>query len=464
MKQDRILVVDDEPGMRQYLKKLLTDNGYQVEIAENGIQALEMINEKVLDLALIDFKMPGMDGIQLLAKIKAEHEHVIVIMMTAYGTMERAIQAMKLGAYDYLSKPFEVDAILLIIEKALKTKRLEDENIILRKELKKTYTFADIISENSQMQHIFEIIQKVAPAKSTVLIQGETGTGKELIARALHALSPRNQKPFIPVDCGALSESLLESELFGHIKGAFTGATQDKKGLFETADGGTVFLDEIGHISLAIQAKLLRVLQDGQIKRVGEAASRSVDIRLVAASNEDIEMGIKEGKFREDLFYRLNVVPIFVPALRERNEDIPLLVEHFIHKYNNIEKRNIQGISHDALKMLMSFSWPGNVRELENLVHRAVVMADKDNIEVMDLPLNVKTLSVAERRIDANRTLDFRKAKNNALAAFEKRFLIESLMRHKGNISRAAKEMNLDRRNLHRKLKQYNITPSNYLS
>lgn len=457
MKKEHILVVDDEQGMRQFLNKLLGDNGYTVTVAENGKSALDLIEQQAPDLALIDFKMPGMDGLTLLAKIKEKFPQVGVIMMTAYGTMENAVHAMRLGAYDFLGKPFDIDAILLIIDKALEKKRLEEENRVLRKELKKTYTFQDIISQNSDMHKIFATIQKVSPAKSTVLIQGDTGTGKELIARAIHNLSTRNEKAFMAVDCGALSESLLESELFGHVRGAFTGAISDKKGIFEAADGGTVFLDEIGHISLAMQAKLLRVLQDGEFKRVGEAHPRRADVRLIAASNENVEDAVKDAKFREDLFYRLNVVSIWLPALSERSEDIPMLVDHFILKYNRIEAKKIKGMSSAAIKILMDYSWPGNVRELENLVHRGVVMAGTDILDLDDLPIDLRTYQSAEKRDSASRTLNFLRAKKQALQAFEKRFIAEAMIRNNSNISKAAKEIGLDRRNFHRKLKLYNI-------
>ncbi len=464
MSNERILVVDDEQGMRQYLHKLLSDKGYVVETAAEGAGALDSIKVNMPDLALIDFKMPKMDGLQLLEKIKKEYPEIIVVMMTAYGTMENAVKAMKLGAVDYVNKPFDMEEILLVVDKALEKKRLEAENIVLRRELKKSYTFSDIISENKQMQRVFEIIKKVAPAKSTVLIQGETGTGKELVARAIHNLSERRDKPFVPVDCGALTTSLLESELFGHVKGAFTGAMADKKGLFETAEGGTVFLDEIGHVSLEMQAKLLRVLQDGQIKRVGEAASHTVDVRLISASNEDLEIAVKENRFREDLFYRLNVVPVWIPPLRDRLEDIPLLAEHFVKKYNRLEKKNLRGIAQDTLKVLMDYSWPGNVRELENLIHRAVVMEAGETIQLSDLPANVNVPFTADRRNSASRTINFRQARKRAFESFEKRFITEALIRTKGNISKAAKEIGMDRRNLHKKLKYYRIDSKKFNS
>jgi two-component system response regulator AtoC len=463
MSKEKILVVDDELGMRKYLDRLLKDNGYRVSLSADGAQALAEIKKGPPALVLADLKMPKMDGLSLLGKIKEDFPKTTVVIMTAYGTMESAIKAMKLGAYDYINKPFEMDQILLVIDKALERRRLEQENITLLKELKKSYSFEDIVSQNQQMRKIFDLVRKIADTKSTILIQGETGTGKELIARAIHNLSSRRNKPFVPVDCGALTETLLESELFGHIKGAFTGASSDKQGLFELSDGGVAFLDEIGQVSLGIQAKLLRVLQDGQIKRVGEASSRKVDIRLIAATNENLEEAVKAGRFREDLYYRLNVVPIKLPCLRERKEDVPLLIEHFINKYNSLEAKSLQGISQDALKILMEYNWPGNVRELENLIHRAVVMEAGPQILPQDLPA-VLSPDTAERRASLPRQVNFRKARKSALEAFEKRFLTEALKRNKGNVSKMAKEVGLDRRNLQRKFKALQINPRNYQS
>ena len=419
MAEELILVVDDELGMRKYLEKLLIENDFRVKLAHHGEAALQEMRKELPDLVLVDLKMPKMDGLELLREIKSRFPEVIVIIMTAYGTMESAIKAMKLGAYDYISKPFDIDQILLVINKALEKKRLREENIALHKQLKKTYTFEDMVSQNVQMHKIFELIKKIAPTKSTVLIRGETGTGKELVARAIHNLSLRREHSFVPVDCASLTESLLESELFGHVKGAFTGAVSDKKGLLEVASGGTVFLDEIGHISLNIQAKLLRVLQEGQIKRVGDVMPTRVDIRLISATNEDLEKAVEEGRFRRDLYYRINVVPIWLPPLRERKEDISLLVEYFIKKYNYLERKKLKGISPDALKLLMEYDWPGNIRELENLIHRAVVMEKGPYILVEDLPFEIKRPKTAEERDLFTRTNDFRKAKRLVVQAFE---------------------------------------------
>ncbi|RKY34306.1 MAG: sigma-54-dependent Fis family transcriptional regulator [Candidatus Omnitrophota bacterium] len=459
MSRGVILVIDDEQGMRKYLQRLLIQEGYQVILSPQGEKALEELKKERVDLALVDLKMPKVDGIEFLERAKAILPELPIIIMTAYATLETAIEAMKKGAADYINKPFDMDEILLVINRALERKRLEEENILLHKELERKYTFQDIVSRNPQMHKIFDLVKKISPTNSTILIRGETGTGKELLARAIHNLSERRDKPFVPVDCASLTESLLESELFGHVKGAFTGAVSDKKGLLEVANGGTVFLDEIGHISLNIQAKLLRVLQDGTIKRVGDTTFRKVEVRIISATNEDLEGLVKEKKFREDLYYRLNVVPIVLPPLRERKEDIPLLVEYFINKYNSLEKKNLKGMSSDALKLLMNYSWPGNIRELENLIHRAVVVEKSEYIQVEDLPGELREVKTAEERDLSVRSLDFRKARRLAVEAFEKRFLTEALKRNKGNISKTAKEINLDRRNLQRKLKFYNIHP-----
>ena len=462
MSRGVILVIDDEQGMRKYLQRLLTQEGYQVILSPQGEKALEELKKERVDLALVDLKMPKVDGIEFLERAKAILPELPIIIMTAYATLETAIEAMKKGAADYINKPFDMDEILLVINRALERKRLEEENILLHKELERKYTFQDIVSRNPQMHKIFDLVKKISPTNSTILIRGETGTGKELLARAIHNLSERRDKPFVPVDCASLTESLLESELFGHVKGAFTGAVSDKKGLLEVANGGTVFLDEIGHISLNIQAKLLRVLQDGTIKRVGDTTFRKVEVRIISATNEDLEGLVKEKKFREDLYYRLNVVPIVLPPLRERKEDIPLLVEYFINKYNSLEKKNLKGMSSDALKLLMNYSWPGNIRELENLIHRAVVVEKSEYIQVEDLPGELREVKTAEERDLSVRSLDFRKARRLAVEAFEKRFLIEALKRNKGNVSKTAKEINLDRRNLQRKLKLYKINPLNF--
>jgi len=462
MAGEHILVVDDEEGLREYLNKLLSKSEYHVSLASDGEEALLEINQQVPDLILSDIKMPIMDGMILLEKIKRSHEQIPVIMMTAYGTMEMAIEAMKLGAYDYINKPFDIDEVLMVIDKALEKKRLEDENMALRQELESSYSFQDIISRNKDMNKIFETIKNLSDTRSSILISGETGTGKELVARAIHNVSKSFNKPFVTIDCGSLSKTILESELFGHVKGAFNGAIDDKEGLFESAKGGTVFFDEITNIPINVQATLLRVLENGTIKRVGENQERKVDFRLIAATHEDLEKLIKSEQFREDLYYRLNVVSIELPPLRERKEDITLLLDHFINKYNRLEKGELQTISEDALKIMMDYHWPGNVRELENLIHRAVVVKKSSRIYPKDLPVKMGKLETAESRDDIYRSLDFNKAKKQAGESFEKRFIIEVLKKYNGNVSHVAETIKLDRRNLQRKIKHHKINPKDY--
>lgn len=330
----RVLVVDDEENFRHILSVILKKEKYDVDTASNGEEALQKLSSNPFDQVLCDIRMPGMDGLDLLKEVQRMDVDTSVIMMSAYGTLDTAIEAMKLGAYDYISKPFKPDEVILTLKKAEERERLRKENELLRREVKKEYSFDNIVSKNEKMQRIFEVIQKVAQYKSTVLITGESGTGKEVIARTLHHHSDRAQQPFLPVNCGAIPENLLESELFGHMKGAFTDAFRTKKGLFEEADGGTLFLDEIGELPQQLQVKLLRVLQDGEIRRVGEAKSIQIDVRIVAATVKDLGKEVNEGRFRDDLFYRLNVVPVHIPPLRERKEDIPLLVCHFIKKHS----------------------------------------------------------------------------------------------------------------------------------
>src|SRR5512139_1555416 len=386
----KILIVDDEENFRHMLSVILKKEGYDVEAASNGEEALQKIATSSPDQILCDIRMPQMDGLEFLSEVQKRGMDATIIMMSAYGTLDIAIEAMKLGAYDYISKPFKPDEVILTLRKAEERERLRKENEFLRKEVKKEYSFENIISKNEKMQKIFEIIQKVAHYKSTILVTGESGTGKELVARALHYNSERSQKPFIAVNCGAIPENLLESELFGHVKGAFTDAIRTKKGLFEEADGGTLFLDEIGDLPGQLQVKLLRVLQDGEIRRIGESKPIQIDVRIVAATVKDLQKEVNEGRFREDLFYRLNVRPVHIPPLRERKEDIPLLTAHFIRKYSEVMSKNVIGIDSRALEALMEYKWYGNVRELENTIERAIVLADRENIEIENLPLEIQ--------------------------------------------------------------------------
>jgi DNA-binding NtrC family response regulator len=383
----KILVVDDEAPVRDIIRRGLSQmGGYSVEVAQNGVEAIEKIEKDVFDLVLTDLKMPEMDGLELLKTIKGTRPEVTVVLMTAYGSIETAVEAMRIGANDYITKPVDLNELLIHISKAQKEGLLLRENRLLRMEVRKKFEFNNIIGKSKKMQEIFSLIEKVALGSSTVIIYGGSGTGKELVAKAIHYHSPRADRPFIPFNCGAIPETLVESELFGHTKGAFTGAVQAKKGLFEEADGGTLFLDEISTILPSVQVKLLRVLQEKEVMKVGSTERTKIDVRMIAATNENLEANMKNGKFREDLFYRLHVFPIFLPDLKDRKEDIPLLAYHFLDLYSKEAKKEIKGISKEAIKLLLEYHWPGNVRELENVIERAVIMTDQDYLVSNDLP------------------------------------------------------------------------------
>ena len=394
-----ILVIDDERSMREFLSIMLEREGYSVVTKDNGNDALEFISKNKYDLIITDIKMPKMSGIDILRESMALHPNTPVIMITAFASTEVAVEAMKLGAYDYITKPFNVDEIKIIIKNAIEKKSLFDENISLKEELKGRYQFSNIVGKSDKIHKVFDLIMKVANSKSTVLITGESGTGKELVARAIHHKSDRKDKPFVSISCGAIPETLLESELFGHQKGAFTGADSDKKGLFEVADGGTFFLDEVSEAPPSIQAKLLRVLQEKEFKRVGSVKDIKVDVRVIAATNKNLHQLIIDGKFREDLYYRLNVIPIELPSLRERKEDIPLLVSHFINKYNSINKKGIKGIHPETMEKLERYRWRGNVRELENVIERAVTLEIADNIYPESLPDEIRNYEIEPLKI-----------------------------------------------------------------
>ncbi|MBI5183014.1 MAG: sigma-54-dependent Fis family transcriptional regulator [Nitrospinae bacterium] len=455
---DKILVVDDEKGMREFLSIMLKKEGYEVISAEGGGEAIDLIKDDSFDLVITDIKMPRLDGLTVLNAIKEIEPHTPVIMITAFAATETAVEAMKKGAYDYITKPFKIDEIRLIIKKALEKKRLEEENIYLKGALKEKYQFSNIIGKCEKMMTIYGLIRKVANSKSTILISGESGTGKELVAKAIHYNSNRRDMPFISVNCGAMPENLLESELFGHEKGAFTSADSDKRGLFEIANSGTFFLDEIGETPLSIQVKLLRVLQEMEFKRVGGIKDIKVDVRIIAATNHDLQEAVAKGRLREDLYYRLNVIPIDLPPLRERREDIPLLVDYFIGKFSNTGNKNIRGISHDALKILEKYDWQGNVRELENVIERAIVLETSDIIRIENLPdeiinkVNNKmdlttTLLGEEEVIDMERTLD----------KIEKDLLLIALKKTDGVMNKAAKLLSLSLRSMRYRLQKHDI-------
>jgi two-component system response regulator AtoC len=450
----RVLIVDDEENFRHMLSVILKKEGYDVEAASNGEEALQKISLSPFDQILCDIRMPKMDGLEFLNETKKTGVDSAIIMMSAYGTVDIAIEAIKLGAYDYISKPFKPDEIILTLKKAEERERLRRENEFLRKEVKKEYSFENIISKNKMMQKMFEVIKKVAQYKSTILITGESGTGKELVARALHYNSDRSQNPFVPVNCGAIPENLLESELFGHAKGAFTDAIRTKRGLFEEADNGTLFLDEIGELPGQLQVKLLRVLQDGEIRRVGESKSIQIDVRIVAATVKDLTKEVNEGRFRDDLYYRLNVLPIHIPPLRERKEDIPLLTAHFVKKYSQAMNKNVVGLDSKALEALMNYKWYGNVRELENTIERAIVLADRENIELDNLPIEIQNFQ-EEIRLEplAEEEYSIKKASR----FLEMNLIKKALIKTKGNHTHAAKLLEISHRALLYKIKEYGI-------
>jgi two-component system response regulator PilR (NtrC family) len=381
-----IHVIDDEPIILEVLGELLTSEGYEVEISSSGEEALDKHSTQSFGLVLLDLLMPGMDGIEVLKKIKKIEPHAVIIIITAYPSVESAISAMKMGAFDYIQKPFKHDELLLTVKRAIEHKKLQEENIRLKEDLGKKFSFENIIGKSTGMKSIFEVIKAAAPSRSTILIQGESGTGKELVSRAIHQNSNRANLPFIIVNSGSLPPDLLESHLFGHVKGAFTGAVSDKKGLFEAADKGTIFFDEVSSLNPETQAKLLRVVQDQEFMMLGGTKTIKVDVRLITATNSDLEELIKQNKFRQDLFYRLNVIKIELPPLRERKEDIPILIKHFLDIYSKENKKEIEGITEDVMEILINYDWPGNIRELENLIERAIVLTKSKFITRKTLP------------------------------------------------------------------------------
>ena len=444
-----ILVVDDDEITCSLLEEVLAKEGYRVEKALNGSEAIAKGSQKGYEVVLTDIRMAGVNGMEVLHSYRKKSPETIVIMMTAFGSIETAIEAIKEGAYDYVSKPFKLDEIKLTIRRALEQKRLTEENLLYRQELISKYKLENIVGRTPAMLQVYKTIARVADSRSTVLLVGESGTGKELVARAIHFNSPRAAKPFVAVDCGSLAETLLESELFGHVRGAFTGAVAHKKGLFEEADGGTCFLDEVGDIGLTMQAKLLRVLQEHEIKRVGGNETIKIDVRIVAATNKNLEDLVDEKKFREDLFYRLNVVAIHLPPLRERLEDIPLLANHFLRKYAEENQKSISQISPEALELFSGYRWPGNVRELENVIERSVTLSRHSVILPEDLPRRIR----AEKKEDASGTLP----SHLPLADLEKMYIQKILQETGGNKKRTAEILGIDRRTLYRMASRYGL-------
>jgi len=446
--QANILVIDDEESMRDSCRQTLSRGGNRVEMAEDGSKGLTMLKGQSFDVVVLDLKMPGLSGMEVLKRIKESDPAAVVIVITGYATVESAVEAMKNGAYDFISKPFTPDTLRMIVARALEKRGFALENVLLRDQLKTSFGPEVVVGQSESMKRVEELIRKVGPTDSTVLISGESGTGKELVARAIHRYSSRSDKPFVAVDCGSLVESLFESELFGHVKGSFTNATATKYGRFELANGGTLFFDEIGNISVNIQTKLLRVLQEREITKVGSSQVVKVDVRIVAATNKDLHEGVKSGAFREDLFYRLSVVPIALPCLRERRDDIPLLANHFLTKYNDKRKKTIRAISDQAMQALVKYDWPGNVRELENAIERAVVLAENDVIGPSDLLYYGLTIETPSK----SNTGEIRR-----LEDVEKEHIERALRTLDGHKGKTAESLGIDRKTLRTKLKRYGI-------
>lgn len=443
-----ILIIDDEKNIREGLGSALELDGYNIRLAENGEQGLKFIEKGDIDLVITDLRMPGMSGEQVIAKVKGESPAIPVIVLTGHGSIDSAVDAMKNGAYDFLTKPLNLDRLSLIVKRALTRRELEIRHSTLQEDLNAKTSFESIIGKSGEMQKIFQIVRKAAASKASVLITGESGTGKELIANALHNLSPRRDNPLVKVHCAALSESLLESELFGHEKGAFTGALARKRGRFELANNGTIFLDEIGEIDQNVQIKILRVLQDKRFERVGGEETVEVDVRIIAATNRDLEKEIQEGRFREDLFYRLNVVHIQVPPLRDRKDDIPLLLSSFLDEFAKDNDKKITGIDSRAKSALYKYDWPGNIRQLRNCMESAVVMCGGDEIKLEDLPPSVSGA------VDGN---VIAVPAGITLAEAEKIIIQQNLAENKGNKSKTADILGIGRKTLHRKLEEYDI-------
>lgn len=462
--KEKILIVDDQVSFCNHIQTVLEMEGYQADAAHNAGQALATLSSQSFDILLTDMKMPGMDGLALFKKARKIDPDISGIIMTAYGSISSAVASIKHGATDYLQKPFEPESLIMVIEKTVRERQMLKEIRDLRREVNQKYAFGNIIGKNHKMQAIYELIKKVSNSDARVFITGETGVGKELVAKAIHFNSQRKNRPFVSINCGALAETLLETELFGHERGAFTGAIRRKEGKFEYARGGTVFLDEVGDISTGMQVKLLRVLQEKQLERVGGNQPVNVDVRIISATNQDIKEKIKASEFRIDLFYRLNIVHIHIPPLRERIEDIPLLVNHFIREFNKNLNKNILNITTEALSQLMKHTWPGNVRELENVMERAFVTTDGDTIETIILPHDIQHSDASNPLPAADIDIPFKVARSMVEKRFEKAYILAALKRYQGNVSRAAKETGINPRTLWRKIKEHDLERGKFVS
>lgn len=468
MKPAKILIIDDEPVVCKGCRLALANENHLVEICMRGREGLDLLQEGDYDVILLDMKLPDMEGMEILRTIQKTKQNLQVIVMTGYSTVQNAVEAMKLGAFDYLCKPFTDEELMLAVQRAIEKKLLIEENLFLRKQLISRGNFPNIIGESPKILHIFEQVEKVAPTDSTVLLIGESGTGKELFAGAIHARSQRAHRQFIAVDCSTLSPTLLESELFGHVRGAFTGAVRDKEGIFDMASGGTLFMDDVTNLSLELQGKLLRVLEMGEFKPVGANHFHKTDVRIIAATNRDLRAMVEEGRFREDLFYRLNVFPIYIPPLRERKEDIPKLAYYFLRLFCRKTGKRIEGFSDEALESLINYDWPGNVRQLKNVVERLVIMADDTKLDLLYLldqlqlkqswkdhpiPQTLKELNAAKKQL-----------LEETFGQIQKAFLIKALRASNGNITRAAERVGMQRPNFYALLKKHRISLEHFKS
>ncbi len=461
MERARILVVDDKENMLKLFAKILGDS-QELTTAADGVRALSLVATQPFDVVVTDLRMPGADGFELLKAVKARAPETEVVMMTAYATVHDAVEAMKQGAYDYLQKPFDPDAAALVVSRALERKRLREQAAALRRELEGVYAFHNLVGKSAPMLEVYRLLEQASGLDITVLLTGETGTGKELAARAIHYHSGRKERRFVPVNCGALPAELVESELFGHARGAFTGATGAKPGLFEEASGGTIFLDEIGELPLPVQVKLNRALQEKEIRRVGDNAPVKVDVRVIAATHRDLKAEAAAGRFREDLFYRLHVFPVRLPALRERREDVPLLATHFLEKHGRALRRELSGFTPEALRVLAGYNWPGNVRELENAVERAAAVAADCEIDLKDLPPEVKGTQAGGLPAEVLVKMAYREAVDTARDRVSRDYLAALMREFGGNVTRAAERAGVERESLHRLLKRYRLRSDDF--
>lgn len=456
MGSEKILLIDDSPEILDNLSEYLTSEGYDITATSDGTSGISMIEKKFYDIILTDMKMPGADGMEVLKYVKEHSPDSICIILTGYGTIKNAVEAIKSGAFDYLTKPVKMDEIVITLNRALEYRNLKRENINLRNQLKRKYQFKNIIGESPSIQSVFETVEKVADTDSTVLILGESGTGKELIARALHYNSYRREGPFVPVNCAAIPSELLESELFGHEKGAFTNAIRTRIGRFELANGGTLFLDEIGDMNPNLQSKLLRVLQERQFERIGGVKPIKVDIRIISATHQDLKKAVLKKKFREDLYYRLNVIPIEIPPLRQRKSDIPLLAFHFIHHFSKSKRKKVTGITDEAMERLMEYDWPGNVRELENMIERLIILAGSEMIDLPDLPERV--LPPSSKEIGGTMNIPQEGLSlETALNELEKQLILQALNKSGWVKNKAAQLLHMNRTTLIEKIKRQNL-------